>query len=466
MIPPPKSVNHGMGVSVCGVRLDGEMKTSPLAFYYAARFSAQIAQNLLFAALFINVGTSDQAGAGLSALLVATTAAALIFGVAGGALADRIGPGRGVALGAILRTTVIAVAFIGPGFPAFAPIMMFAYSAVSQVYSPSELAMVRVLMGKRRAVGHSLGIALQYAGQGSGMLVFAPLLFLAGGPAAMLSGAVVAGLVLCGFSIALAAHRGAPVHVPAADHSSIRDSLRVFKRSAPARDALAVLAVQAMVVQGIVVALPLYLRNDISLDGAWSLFLLAPAVAGVVAGLAWSAASVTAEGAARVMRAALLAMTVGVFALASLDYGLEAALEITRFGPLARLDVDLNTTFAVALPVAFLIGLALSLAMVSARVALSAAAPLGHQARVFAVQATLTDALVVLPLIMMGIGVEVAGARPVLAAMGLIGVLAFVVIEHPRFQPLPFPASEPAPVPVRNGASRLLKKRWQERGWG
>ena len=448
MIPPLKSVNHGMGVSVCGVRLDGEMKTSPLAFYYAARFSAQVAQNLLFAALFINVGTSEQAGAGLSALLVATTAAALLFGVAGGALADRIGPGRGMALGAILRTAVITFAFIGPGFAAFAPIMMFAYSAVSQVYSPSELAMVRVLMGKRRAVGHSLGIALQYAGQGAGMLVFAPLLFLAGGPAAMLSGAVVAGLVLCGFSLGLASHRGAPVHVPAADHSSIRDLLRVFKRSAPARDALAVLAIQAMVVQGIVVALPLYLRNDISLDGAWSLFLLAPAVAGVVAGLAWSAASVTAEGAARVMRSALLAMTVGVFALASLDYGLEAALEITRFGPLARLDVDLNTTFAVALPVAFLIGLALSLAMVSARVALSAAAPLGHQARVFAVQATLTDALVVLPLIMMGIGVEVAGARPVLAAMGLVGVLAFVVIEHPRFRPLPLPASEPSPVPV------------------
>jgi len=428
--------------------MERSMKASPLALYYSARFAAQVAQNLLFATLFIMAGTSGQASVGLSSLLVATTVAALIFGVGGGALADRIGAGRGMALGGLLRTAVIGLSWTRIDSPAFAPAMMFAYSAVSQVYSPSELAMVRVLCGKGRAAGHSLGIALQYAGQGAGMLLFAPVLFLLGGSAAMLAGALAAGIVLSALTFALALRQGNPARGRAADHSSIRDSLRVFKRAAPARDALAVLAVQAMVVQGIVVALPLYLRNDISIDEAWGVFLAAPAGAGIIAGLAWSAASVTAEGSARVMRAALLALTAGVFALAALDYGLEAALELTRFGALTRIDVHLDTTFIVAVPVAFLIGLALSLAMVSARVALSAAAPIGHQARVFAVQATLTDALVVLPLIVMGIGVEVAGARPVLAAMGVVGLLAFAAIEHPRFRPLPLPASEPAPVPV------------------
>jgi len=156
------------------------------------------------------------------------------------------------------------------------------------------------------------------------------------------------------------------------------------------------------------------------------------------------------------MRLALLSMVVGVFALASLDYGLNAVLTFSQVGPLVDLEASLNTTFIVAFPVAFLVGLAVTLALVSARVALTAAAPLAHQSRVFALQATLTDSFVVLPLLLMGIGVEVAGARPVLAAMGLIGALTFVFIQLPRFMPIPLllhphtPGPELAPPTPRS----------------
>jgi MFS family permease len=423
-----------------------------LILYYSARFFAQVAQNLLFASLFVAAGTSDNAAIGLSSLLVATTAASLLFGVVGGALADRIGPGRGMALGAILRTAVIVLCCLQFDALVLAAAVIFAYSAVSQVYSPSEMAMVRVLCGKGRGAGHSLGIALQYAGQGVGMLALAPLLFVTGGTQAMLAGAAVAGLVLSAITIALSFNHGRPAREPAGDHSSIRDSLRVFKRSAMARDALAVLAVQTMIVQGIVVALPLYIRNDISLGEEWGIFLLAPGAAGVIAGLAWSAAAVTPEVSQKVMRLALVSMVAGVLALASLDYGLEAVLTLSQVGPLVDLEASLNTTFMVAFPVAFLVGLAVTLALVSARVALTAAAPVAHQSRVFAVQATLTDSFVVLPLLLMGIGVEVAGARPVLAAMGLIGAATFVFIQLPRFMPIPLPLHphphKPALVPV------------------
>jgi len=236
-----------------------------LILYYSARFSGQVAQNLLFASLFVVAGTSDKSAVGLSSLLIATTGASLVFGVMGGALADRIGPGRGMALGAVLRTLVIALCFFEFNAAAIGAGVIFAYSAVSQVYSPSEMAMVRVLCGKGRGTGHSLGIALQYAGQGVGMLALAPLLFVIGGTQAMLAGAVVAGVALSAITVVLSLNHGRPAREPAGDHSSLRDSLRVFKRSPMARDALAILAVQTMIIQGIVVALPLYLRNDISL---------------------------------------------------------------------------------------------------------------------------------------------------------------------------------------------------------
>jgi hypothetical protein len=106
------------------------------------------------------------------------------------------------------------------------------------------------------------------------------------------------------------------------------------------------------------------------------------------------------------------------------------------------LEVSLNTSFLVAVPVAFLVGAGLTMALIASRVALTSAAPVAQQSRVYAVQATLTDGLVVLPLLFMGIGVEMAGARPVLAAMGLIGVAAFVVMQHPRFA---ITHREPAP---------------------
>jgi len=88
---------------------------------------------------------------------------------------------------------------------------------------------------------------------------------------------------------------------------------------------------------------------------------------------------------------------------------------------------------------------------VSARVILTETAPEGQQARVFAVQITLTDALVVLPLIAMGVGTQYAGARPVLAAIGIISALALVALEWPRVRaafPMRAAPGEPATVPV------------------
>ncbi len=63
------------------------------------------------------------------------------------------------------------------------------------------------------------------------MLALAPLLFVIGGTQAMLAGAVVAGAVLSAITVALSLNHGRPAREPSGDHSSLRDSLRVFKRS-------------------------------------------------------------------------------------------------------------------------------------------------------------------------------------------------------------------------------------------
>ena len=411
--------------------------------YYGTRLVAQVAQNLLLAALFVLAGTSSHAAIGLSSIFVAMLVPALVFGLLGGAIVDRIGPARGLALGATLRFAVVALAAALLHGPSVIWVIAFAYSAVSQIFSPAEMALVRTLRNDRPGQAHSLLVALQYVGQGLGFAVIAPALWYVGGVEVMLWGAAAGFLALSAMSLVLAAHlrnTAATLALPARSAFSFRDTVRFFRGEALARDAVAVLAVKAMVSQGIVVALPLYLSNDLGLGRSALIYLLLPGIAGMAAGLAWAAPAVTKARAAWFMRAGLLGLTVGVFALSALDYGLIAMFEYSRFAVLVHFDVSMNTTFVVALPVAFLIGLCLSLSQVAARVALTETAPLGQQARVFAVQSTLTESLVVLPLLLMGVGAQYAGARPTLAAIGVLSALAFMVIQHPRFQPAPMHA--------------------------
>ncbi|MEP7216075.1 MAG: MFS transporter [Anaerolineaceae bacterium] len=408
--------------------------------YYSTRLVAQLAQNLLLAALFVLAGTSSHAALGLSSIFVAMLVPALLFGLLGGAIVDRIGPARGLALGATLRFAVVALAAAFLHGPSVVWIIAFAYSAVSQIFSPAEMALVRTLREDRPGQAHSLLVALQYVGQGLGFAVIAPALWYIGGANAMLGGAAIGFLALTTITLVLASrlrNSAAAQAIPAHSAFSFKDTVGFFRGEALARDAVTVLAVKAMVAQGIVVALPLYLSHDMGLGRSALIYLLLPGIAGMAAGLVWAAPAVTKARAAWFMRAGLVGLTVGVFALAALDYGLIAVFEYSRVEVLVHFDVSMNTTFVVALPVAFLIGLCLSLSQVAARVALTETAPLGQQARVFAVQGTLTESLIVLPLLLMGVGAQYAGARPTLAAIGLLGALAFLVIHHPRFRPAP-----------------------------
>ena len=422
--------------------------------YYATRLVAQTAQNLLLAALFVAAGTSASAGVDLSSLFVATLAPAILFGFAGGAVVDRVGAPRGFALGALLRMLPVLAAFMFMGNGWNAWIVAFAYSAASQVYSPAEMAMVHTLRRHAPGQAHSLLVVLQYAGQGAGMLVLAPALYFLGGPHAMLGGALVGFAIVLAMAIVLSSRLG-PEHAGyrravALPLYTFRETFGFFRQEIGARYAVVVLALVAISMRALVITVPMYLTHDMGLGREAMAFLVAPGVAGFVLGLGWAGRLKRTEDALSTARLAVIGVIVSLFALAALDYGLTAVAEYSHVPPLVYLEASMNTTFAVALPVAFLAGACLSAAMVSARVILTESAPEGQQARVFAVQITLTDALVVLPLIAMGVGTEFAGARPVLGAIGILSALALVALEWPRLRgAVPMPATgEPATAAV------------------
>ncbi len=423
--------------------------------YYLSKFVSQIAQNLLLAALFVIAGTSSHAAIGLSSLFVATLLPAILFGVIGGVIGDRIGAPRGFMFGSALRLAVVFGACVFTSGANTAWAVAFLYSMVSQLSSPAEMALIRIIRRGSSAPAHSLVVATQYGGQGIGMLALAPALYMLGGAHAILIGSAVGFFVLTVLTATLSVRLRATDSLrtkTAREAFSLRQTFNFFHRTPLARDAVTVLAVKSIVSQGIVVALPLYMKHDLNLGSRATAGLLAPGIAGAAIGLIWSSRTVTRERAASVMRLSLIGMTVGVFALAALDFGVTAVADYSHVAPIVYLGESMNTTYIVAFPVAFLIGLSLSGSLVSARVALTETAPVQQQSRVYAVQSTLTDAIVVLPLLLLGVGAQFAGARATLASLGVLATLALLAIEHPRFKAREFGLADaplaPAIVPV------------------
>lgn len=403
--------------------------------FYATRLTMQSAQNLLIAALFIVSGTGSNAALDLSSLFLATLLPSLCFGIFGGAVVDRIGPARGFAFGAVLRLAAVAGGAFFIGSERSAWIIAFAFASASQIFNPAELALVRTVQGEATRRAHSLLVVLQYAGQGLGMLILAPLLYLYGGPGAMLAGSAIGLVVAAGLSITLwvLMRRTDAVKVVSSRAAfTFGETVRFFRTETRARYAMVVTMFKVIVSRGLIVALPLYLKHDLQIGRDATALLFVPGVLGAVIGVAWCSRAVTLERTRETMRMALLGMMVAMFALSLFDGGLGVAMEASRIGPIVHLESSANMTYLVALPVAFLLGLSLSGAIIAARVALTETAPLGQQARVFAVQETITEGVLLLPLVASGLAVQFAGPRVLLAAIGAAAVVAFLALEVPE----------------------------------
>jgi hypothetical protein len=315
--------------------------------------------------------------------------------------------------------------------------LAFAFSAASQLFTPAEMALVRTLRRSAPGEAHSVLVGLQYGGQAVAMLGLEPVLYVFGGAEAILAlaaaGLAVTACLAC--VLAFRVGRIAPVEQPLSESfTTSRETLTFFWREWRARYAVVVLAMKAIVLRGLFLAVPIYVTADIGFGQEAVAFLFVPGVLGFAFGLAWAGRTVRLGQAAPTMRMALMGMVIGVLALAVLDYGLTIVAVGSQVPPLVQLEASVNTTFIVALPAAVLLGLSLGAALVAARVALTETAPSTQQSRVFAVQMTLTDSLIVVPLVLMGVGTEFAGARVTLGFLGALAALAVVALELPRWQ--------------------------------
>ncbi len=414
--------------------------------YYSTRFLAQGGQSLYLAAMLIAAGTSSSAALGVTSVMGATMVGAIVCGLPAGALSDRLGPGRAYSLGAIGRLAAIASAVALVGKPEVAWIAAFAYSSFSQLYSPSELSLARVINRESLARTHTLLVGLQYAAQATGLLALAPLMFAVGGARAALLAAAGVYVVVTLLTIVLGLRvRGteATAEAPSREAFSLRQTLSFLSGEPQAAYAVGLLSFMDMATKVIVIAVPVYLLHDLGLTRTAMVAVLLPGVAGAALGLAWVWRSFALEEAPRVMRMALFGTVASVLALAALDRGFGLAEQVATATILPNPNLAPNSSVLVVLPVALLLGISFVIAPICARAVLSATAPRGQQARVFATQSTLTEMLVILPFLLAGAGTEFAGPRATFGFVALVGIAAIMLLEAVASRPA---VSEPVPA--------------------
>ena len=429
------------------------VQTHDRTAYYGARYLGQLGQSLYLAALFLVAGSGTSAPLGVSGVLVATMVAAVVLGLPGGALADRLGPSRGFALGACLRLSAIVAGLAFIEHPSQVWIVALLYSAGSQVFSPSEMALVPVIQAERPARAHCLLVGLQYAGQGTGLLILSPLLYFLGGPRAMLVGAGIGYVGLVALTLFLALrlrHTQSGHRVSTRRAFAFGQTLRFFTDEPRATYAVGLMAFAELATKCIVVALPLYLAGEAGLSQREVGALFVPGLIGAGIGLLGIGHRLTLDAAYQAMRLALAGTVLAVLALALLGDSVSVAAQHSQVGLLARLDSAVHTPFLVALPAALLLGLCWSVAPVGARAILTGTAPAGQQSRVFASQATLCDGVILAPLILAGAGAEFAGPRITLVFVGVLGLIVLWVLENLDASRR---SSRPVPAPVLSDAS-------------
>lgn len=398
--------------------------------FFGARLLSQAAQSLFFAALILPSAAEGSAGE-LSATVIAMMVAAILLGYPGGALIDRIGPTRGMMTGSLARFAVVLAAFVLLDGSHWVWVFAFLYSAVSQLYSPAELAQVHRLRREEPCSVHASLLVMQYVGQGAGLLVLAPALLVIGGSGAMIAGAAVLFAGVAAISMLLKRLLGEQA-VPADRQRhplGLGRTLGFFGGEPGARYAAGLLAFADLSTRVMLVALPLYLRAELDVGTIQTGMLVAAGAAGVGLGLLWAGRSLSMRLAPRAMRLTMFAAVLSAVTLSGFGHVLSAIVE---FGPLpavAALDQPRPASFALALPAMLVLGASFSVAGIAARSVISQTAPMVHQGRIFASVGIFTDIVVIVPLALAGLTAELLGARPVLLIFGVSGLAVLVLLE-------------------------------------
>lgn len=392
--------------------------------YWVSRLLGQTAQAALLYGLLILIVDQTSSGFWASLFVVCSIVPSVLFGLAGGWVADWLPQRMLMLVLNLVRTAIV-------GFLIWSEItlpLIFGVTVgiwvVHQMYSPAESAIVARLVSEDRLASATAlyNLALSLA-QLLGMVLIAPVLLSLQAPVVLFT--VCAGLYAAAALMLARMGSLAPQPrgelTPAAERitMSLRTGWRVMVNDRPAFSALVDSVLVGVGLSALVVIVPQYLERVLDTAANNTVYVFAPGAIGLVLGLQLAPILGRIVGHGLLAAGGLVMFAMSVLAIGVVEpiaavleyYGILVGTLDTYLG----LPPRVSTTMLIALPA----GIAVALVNVASRTLLLQRVPSDTRARVFATQMMLANLGALAPTLLAGAMIDFIGVQPVAILIAL-----------------------------------------------
>ena len=427
-----------MAVQPEDVRL---LANSPFRRLLESRAVGQIGQNAMLYTLLILVVNETGSSIHSALLVTAFILPSILFGLPAGGLADVLPKRPLLVLGHALRAVLVAAMIIYVDDVWRIYLLLLAFSTVSQFTGPAEAASLpRLVRRDQLASGNSWMAFTLMVGQVAGAVTLAPFLLKFFGARVSLGAAAT---ILLGASFLATLVAG--LRADDRDKDGLRERVGLFealsagwavlRSSRRAFLALVYLTAMGTLAKALAVLAPRYTEDVLKIEAENTVFVVAPAAIGALVALVLTPPLARWFGAAKVAAAGFLLYVLAVAGLGLVAYIRDFIVDNVNLRLAfveAEVGVSSISVVTMAMILAIPVGFAATVVGVAGRAVLNQEAPEGKQARVFATQAALSDALSLVPLFVIGAVAEVVGVREVLLVAAATALVAGVYLSVSR----------------------------------
>jgi MFS family permease len=391
--------------------------------WWVARLLSQTAQAALLYGLLILIADRTDKSIYSSLFVICSIVPALVFGLLGGWLADRL-PQRllMVVLDLVRAGLVVALLRADLDLAAIFAVTLGIWT-VHQFFSPTESAVVaRLVPSARIADANALSNLALTLAQVFGMVIIAPLMlklpderFLFGVCAVLYA---AAGIVLIRMGRVPGREPGEKRRPPL----SLRRGWHEVVADRPSLGAMIDAVLIGVGMSTLVVIVPYYLVTILDTGAGNTVFVFAPAVIGLVVGLQVAPPLGGLIGHARLATIGLIGFALMIACLGFIDQVVlalqESRVDLASIETRLGLSTRTTATMILSAPAGFFS----AVTNVSARTVLLERAPEDARGQIFATQSTLANAIALVPTLTVGIAIDLVDVRvvAVVVALGLI----------------------------------------------
>lgn len=408
-----------------------------------SRLLGQVAGNAVVYTLLVLVVVETDSSFSTAILLLAFTLPGIVLAIPAGLSADILPKHITLTAGYLVRAAVAAALAYYHDDLTYLYLLAATSSAVGQFFSPAETAAVPAVVRRDQLTAANSWMVLTLVlGQVMGMVVIAPILLKVLNPQAVfaacaglfLAASVVVAWTVGGFSGTNAAKARSLDFTEAA-----REGFRILGSNRDAYLATVYLTTAASLSRVLVVLLPNYIRDVLSIQAEDTVFVAAPAAIGAGLGLLLAPPVSRLVGAWRSVAFGFGMFLMSVIALCVVVYVrnfLHAHVHLDPGIGFVEREVGVSSVITITMLLAIPLGFAFTLLSVAARVVINEQAPPEAQGRVFAVQGALADLFSLPPLLATGIAADAVGERPTLlvAAIGTVVAASYLTFAR-RWEP-------------------------------